>query len=420
MTTRRHFLKGSFALATAAAFSQMFQIAEAQSKGHAEKLIIVFNYGGWDPTIVFDPKAPSSFVDVAPGKEKRFQNLTIWNDSSRPQVESFFREWGSMTAVVNGMAVRSIVHEECVEQVLTGVSLEQKPDIGAVIANRSDSNTIVPYLTLGGQAQPRELAALAAELGLTNQLPSLVVPSLTYPKPGSKAPHKGLGLDSSEQKAVQQYLKGRALTFQKLHGDKGRNGQRFTDYQTSVGRADKMSAFFQKSTLAEPRVVFRFSEKYPLVVQVLKENFSKVAFLQTDGWDTHSNVQQQEGMFNDLFEGLNGLMKELSKQKILDKTLVLVLSEMGRTPKRNKDKGKDHWPFTSAMLIGKQVRGGRMYGHTNKEVKPLPLDLSTGRTVASGGTDLRTVHLLASVMEMMGIDPVNHFGKTGVLRGLQG
>ena len=157
-----------------------------------------------------------------------------------------------------------------------------------------------------------------------------------------------------------------------------------------------------------------------MAVQALQENFSNVVFMQTDGWDTHSNVAQQEPMMNDLFTGLNDLMNSLHKNKMLDSTMVLVLSEMGRTPRMNNEKGKDHWPFTSAMLVGGAVRGGHHYGVTDPELYPLPIDLKTGKATKSGGTSLRTTHLLSAVMKLMGLDPATHFHQKDMLQAVIG
>jgi len=56
---------------------------------------------------------------------------------------------------------------------------------------------------------------------------------------------------------------------------------------------------------------------------------------------------------------------------LLDQTTVLVMSEMGRTPIHNAAIGKDHWPVTSAMLVGAGVAGGRVVGATDDELESL-------------------------------------------------
>jgi uncharacterized protein (DUF1501 family) len=58
----------------------------------------------------------------------------------------------------------------------------------------------------------------------------------------------------------------------------------------------------------------------------------------------------------------------VSRRGLLDETLVLVMGEFGRTPKVNKDAGRDHWGRAGSMIFaGAGVRGGNVIGATDKE-----------------------------------------------------
>lgn len=62
------------------------------------------------------------------------------------------------------------------------------------------------------------------------------------------------------------------------------------------------------------------------------------------------------------------LLDDLSSRGLLDDTLVLMLGEFGRTPKINKNQGRDHWgPCQSVVMAGGGVRGGVVYGASDKE-----------------------------------------------------
>ena len=51
---------------------------------------------------------------------------------------------------------------------------------------------------------------------------------------------------------------------------------------------------------------------------------------------------------------------------LLDSTLVMVTSEFGRTPKINKDQGRDHWPKVfSILLAGGGIKRGQIYGSSD-------------------------------------------------------
>jgi hypothetical protein len=88
------------------------------------------------------------------------------------------------------------------------------------------------------------------------------------------------------------------------------------------------------------------------------------------GWDTHSRnfgILKETHLPNyDLT--FSGLMEDLSERGILDETLVVVMSDMGRTPKINKNAGRDHWTFCySVLLAGAGIRGGTVYGASDDQ-----------------------------------------------------
>ncbi len=61
------------------------------------------------------------------------------------------------------------------------------------------------------------------------------------------------------------------------------------------------------------------------------------------------------------------LLEDLSDRGLLDETLVLIVGEFGRTPRFNREGGRDHWPKCfSVVLAGGGVRGGQVYGASDK------------------------------------------------------
>ena len=60
------------------------------------------------------------------------------------------------------------------------------------------------------------------------------------------------------------------------------------------------------------------------------------------------------------------LIGDLDDRGLLDSTLVMVTSEFGRTPKINKNAGRDHWPKVfSGMLAGGGIKRGSVYGRSD-------------------------------------------------------
>jgi uncharacterized protein (DUF1501 family) len=138
------------------------------------------------------------------------------------------------------------------------------------------------------------------------------------------------------------------------------------------------------------------------------------------GWDTHDTNTDQAGFHETTFAGLTQLLDGLAARPgrdagstMLDDTVVVCFSEFSRTPKLNANLGKDHWPVTSAMVIGAGVKGGRAYGATTDSVESAPIDFATGALSASGRT-LMSNHFVAGVLKACGVDATGHLGATEV------
>ena len=60
---------------------------------------------------------------------------------------------------------------------------------------------------------------------------------------------------------------------------------------------------------------------------------------------------------------MSALLDDMSASGLLDETLVIMAGEFGRTPKINKDAGRDHWgPVNTMLFAGAGVQGGRTIG----------------------------------------------------------
>ncbi|HEX7377544.1 MAG TPA: DUF1501 domain-containing protein [Pirellulales bacterium] len=88
------------------------------------------------------------------------------------------------------------------------------------------------------------------------------------------------------------------------------------------------------------------------------------------GWDTHQQnfSRLKDKLLPELDQGLAGLFKHLELRGLLDSTVVFVTGEFGRTPKINKNAGRDHWPRAMFVLLGGgPVRGGQVVGASDEQ-----------------------------------------------------
>ncbi len=64
---------------------------------------------------------------------------------------------------------------------------------------------------------------------------------------------------------------------------------------------------------------------------------------------------------------LSTLLDDLADRGLLDTTLVVVMGEFGRTPRINKDGGRDHYPNAGCVLMaGAGIQGGAVIGATDR------------------------------------------------------
>ena len=86
------------------------------------------------------------------------------------------------------------------------------------------------------------------------------------------------------------------------------------------------------------------------------------------GWDHHyRNFQiMQDRHAPWLDRALSALLDDLHERGLLERTLVVVMGEFGRSPKINDKAGRDHWEHCySALLAGGGVHGGRVVGSSD-------------------------------------------------------
>jgi uncharacterized protein (DUF1501 family) len=114
------------------------------------------------------------------------------------------------------------------------------------------------------------------------------------------------------------------------------------------------------------------------------------------GWDHHTKIfDAYKGDHLKRFDqGVAALVSDLDERGLLDNTLVIALGEFGRTPKVNKDAGRDHWPGAmSVLMAGAGVPRGRVIGATD------------AKGYYASENVYRPEDFAASLYTKMGIDP---------------
>ena len=115
-----------------------------------------------------------------------------------------------------------------------------------------------------------------------------------------------------------------------------------------------------------------------------------------DAWDTHNNNFNilKKNKLPGFDQTMHALMTDLQERGLLDETLIVVTSEMGRTPRINANSGRDHWTNCyGSLLAGAGIRGGTVYGASDTQAAYV------------ADNPVRPADLLATIYRTLGIDP---------------
>lgn len=417
---RRSFLQASGLAAGALSLPLIPRVAHAAEPGEL-KYLFVFNSGGYDPTRVFATEFDNDNVDMEPGAERgRVGNLDFVDHADRPSVRTFFESYGDRSLILNGMLVRSIAHDICTMIAMTGNSSGTSPDWPAVLASASRERFILPHLVLGGPSYPGDLGVAVARTGISGQLDELLSGEALgisdMPVGGPSRPVEGL---------MDRYM-GRRAEARADGATSAIDAQLTADYLHTLEQAGRLKDMQYLVDFGGDGSIGNAAE---LAVEALRMQIARCVTLQYSGgggtgWDTHAdNDDQQSPMWETLFSGLSNLVQLLQntpgevQDTLLDETCVVVLSEMGRTPQLNGFNGKDHWPYTSAMLIGGGFQGDRVVGGFDDSYYGRTVDLASGDT-ADGGEILSAETLGATLLTMADIDPGPYLNGIQPLEGV--
>jgi hypothetical protein len=149
---------------------------------------------------------------------------------------------------------------------------------------------------------------------------------------------------------------------------------------------------FGHSTLIARRLV----EEGVRFINVTWDLFWDRVQVDYDAWDTHTRnfpiLRENKLPYFD--QTYTALLEDLEQRGLLDETLVVVMSEMGRTPRINRNGGRDHWTYCYAVLLaGGGIRGGTVCGASDAQaayVKDRPVS---------------TADICATIYHCLGIDP---------------
>jgi len=352
--------------------------------------------GGWDPTLVCDPKGNA--LNQAYGEG---DILTAGNINYAPinGAAAFWDAHFDKTLVLNGVDTKTNSHDAGRRFMASGRLGEGYPSLAAVAAGFSAPELPMSFLSFGGYDRTSGLVAPTRNLD-SNRLAELAHPDRTN---GANENSETYHADTV-QAVIRSARKNRAEALLAK--------QRLPRYEASLDSmltarlgADELKRLEEFLPTPNGNGDFRRIE---LMIAAYKAGICVAGSLQRGGFDTHDDHDARHiPRLTDLYNVLNFLWEEAERQEVADNMVVVVGSDFGRTPNYNGDNGKDHWSISSMMLMGSGIPGNRVVGLTDEGHNPIALDPDTLEEASEDAevtTRISPDHVHRNVRKLLGID----------------
>jgi hypothetical protein len=390
--------------------------APAASQARARSVIVLLLEGGisqfesWDPKPEAPPEIRGSFGTIPTG------NPDLRVGEHMPRLARLAHRYSVVRSMQNLGAGN---HDHALHRLLTGYDHPTIPPPQDVLSNHFPPQGSIAARSRAS-ASPHGLPPFVAvpdllQLGKTRRLLGPAYLGAAYEAFGSgpvpathRAPYvlpPGLvpapGLTAGRMAGRRRLLE----TFDALRRDSDTLGRDLTTYQAAafdllLGDAAR-TAFDLNAEPSGTRELYGDSSMGQgalLARRLVEAGVTYVLVNCGDGnnlWDTHADNfnRLKSELLPPLDRAAAALLLDLEQRGLLDQTLVVMLSEFGRTPQINRDAGRDHWTDAySVMLAGAGISRGRVLGRTTPGGEE-PAE----RPVAH-------VELLATVYHQLGID----------------
>ena len=366
--SRRDFLKVGVISGLGLTLGDYFRFLDAQAEGtpKAESCIFIFCAGGMSHVDTFDPK-PYSPIEYR-------GELGVANTNTG---EVFGATMARMAQVADKLTVlRSVTHGEAAHE-------------------RGTHNMLTGFRPSPAIVYPSMGSVVSHEFGPRNDMPAYIA------IPGAGDPFMGTGYLSSaygpfsvggepvsDGFQVRDLNLAGGVTPERMEGRKGLLTAVDNHFRSmeKTDVLDAMDSYYQRAyaliSSQKAREAFNIAaepsevrDQYGrtamgqrlLLARRLVEAGARFITVVDGGYDMHVNIK---GGFQSigpaLDQGVATLVADMAARGLLEKTLVVLTTEFGRTVRINKDGGRDHWPKAfSVVLAGGGLKGGVIHGATD-------------------------------------------------------
>jgi len=405
---RRTFLKlcGSAGLGIAAPVGissiARADAANAELPAYDGPYYVVFNAsGGWDTTYLMDPKGVNEINRLY----KQGEILTQGNHRLAPNAahidqgisnEVFFKKHGDDLLVFNGLDYSVNNHSPCSRYMATGkLDSLAYPTFAALVAACNGPEVPLAFLTFGNYSATGNLVPMA-RVPYLNSLNRLA--NADGVDGSTRSSYHDDFVGDRIERALEKQMEARVSKVRLPRVERAQS--MLYAAQLNSKALQRVTPFVPKTTPKE-----RLSRQADIALASFKAGVCVSANLSIAQFDSHANNDiDQMKLIPELLAGIDYLVTKAEDLKIREKLVVIIQSEMGRTPTYNKGNGKDHWSIGSMMFMGRGIQGNRVVGTTDEQQFQVPLHPKSLSNDKQNGVRVRPEHIHRSLREFAGID----------------
>ncbi|MFZ4610798.1 MAG: DUF1501 domain-containing protein [Gemmataceae bacterium] len=359
--------------------------------------------GGWDTTYLMDPKGIGGINrlykegDILTKGAHKFAPTEKHKNGGMGN-EEFYAEFANELLVLNGLDYSVNNHSPGARYMATGkLDSMAYPTFAALVAACKGPTCPLSFLTFGNYSATGNIVAMSR----VPYLPSLQrIANADAIEGNPKSPyHEDFALARIEQ-ALREQRESR--TAMPLLPRQERAESMLYAAQVNAKSMQRITPHIPKNIPKE-----RIAQQAEIALASFKAGVCVSANLSIGQFDSHANNDtDQMKLLPEFLAGIAYILRRAGELKIREKLVVVVQSEMGRTPDYNKGNGKDHWSIGSIMFIGPGIKGNRVLGATDEKQFAVPMNPKTLALDKEKGSRVRPEHIHEALRQFAGI--ANH------------
>ena len=405
---RRDFLKrcslAGLGFAAPIGLQHLANGGEPESKGYDGPYYVVFNAsGGWDTTYLMDPKGVGGINrlyregDILTAGAHRFAPIAKHIKQGMSN-EDFFARYGKELRVLNGLDLSVNNHTPCARYMATGkLDSLAYPTFPALVAACHGATAPLAFLTFGNYSATGNLVPMSR----VPYLQSLnLLSKADYVHGIDVHPYHDPFVSDRIERTLEKQVEQRVSTTRLPRVE--RSQSMLYAAQVNSKALQRVVPFIPKEPAKD-----RVPQQADIALAGFKAGVCVAANLSIGQFDSHNNNDDDQiKLLPEFLAGIDYLMRKAEELKIREKLVVIIQSEMGRTPNYNNGNGKDHWSINSIMFLGKGITGNRVIGATDEEQRLVPINAQTLAVDKKQGIRVRPEHIHHALREFAGIE--NH------------